>query len=328
MHKMESSLGQTPLENSLFSPSKAKTLKVKGESGFSDGSVCYNEKHNLIIACPLNSTIQFYDATTLLPVKGRETQKLEGSVMQMSFCSEAETYLLGCPSGFIYEYNVARNQLKKLKKYQEQVLAVAFLNKNFYAFSLFGSNKLYIGNFNNDNVIRFGSNKSDAVSLKSLAKRNLLFSGLMDGSLMIHRTNKLPSLKIFGVIQAHKAGQMVLTVQNININGKEFMVTASSDLTAKIWCLVKGRMRLLRVIRTEEICYSLVYLENFKMIAITEKSKYIKFFSVSSGKLEKMFCVNEDATHCLFWMKEKNMIGVTSYHKDLIDFVQVKKQEK
>ncbi len=82
-------------------------------------------------------------------------------------------------------------------------------------------------------------------------------------------------------------------------------------------------MRMLKVIRCECTPHSVVYLENYKMVAISYEANYVKFFSFPCMKLERTVYLDDDGRHYLFLMKEKNMIGVTSYNKNLIEFIQL-----
>ncbi len=108
-------------ETPLFSPFIVKTLKPEGGSYSHFGSACYNQEHNLIIACPADKTIQCYDATTFEPQQDKKILKLRGSVVEMSLQPETDSYLLGCSPGFIYEYNVSKNKFKMLKQFGKKV---------------------------------------------------------------------------------------------------------------------------------------------------------------------------------------------------------------
>ena len=258
-----------------------------------------------------------------LPIKGRETQKLDGSVMNMSFHPETDTYIMGCSEGSIYMYNASSHELKRLKKCEKQVPTATFVDSSHYVFSSLESKKLALGTLENDNLLSFDSHNSDIFCLQNLSKRNLLLSGVIGGSVMIYRTDKLPQLRIFCSARAHLPGMLVFTAQSITINGKEYVITAGQEGAVKIWHLIKGRMRLLRVIWTEEIPYSVVYLEYYRRIAIASECNYVRFFSLPCGRLESTVYLSEDDTHSLFLMKEKNMIGVMSYNDSSIEFIQL-----
>ncbi len=91
----------------------------------------------------------------------------------------------------------------------------------------------------------------------------------------------------------------------------------------KIWHLVKGRMRLLKVFRDSYGIHSVVYLESYKMIAIASNTNSVKFFSFPCMKLEKTVDLSQNGSHFLFLMKDKNMVGVTSQNEKLIEFIQL-----
>jgi len=275
----------------------------------------------MIIACPLDFTMQFYDATTLLPLKERETQKLYAPVMEMSFHLETDTYIIECINGSLYTYNASNQELKKLKVYGNETQAIAIVNPQYYAFA--SSKKLFLMNSENEDMVGFDSHTSAPSCLQHINKRDLLLSGLENGSVMIYRTDKVPHLQVFCSVRAHQ--DAVYPVQEMNVNGKEYIMTAGHDRSVKIWHLVKGRMRLLRVIYSEEYFSSVVYFENYKLIAIARKrSNEIKFLRFPSGKLESaVFVRKDDNIHGLFLMKEENMIGATSLKSDVIEFIQL-----
>ena len=99
------------------------------------------------------------------------------------------------------------------------------------------------------------------------------------------------------------------------------MITGSGNSPMKIWHFLKGKMRLLKVLQEEDVS-SLVYLENYKMIATTCESKEIKFWRFPSMKLEKKINFSED-TRDLFLVKEKNLIGRTNLGEYKIEFVKL-----
>jgi len=328
----ESHLSTVSNQNSLGKPSLSPSL-AKTTEGDDFVSASYCQRHNIIIACFLDSTIKFYDATTLLPSKGRETKQLDGCVTCMSYHEATDTFLIGCDSGFIYTYNAGNDELKLLRNCGEdaRMRRVVFVNSRFYAFGYLRLKGLAIGSLENEDIYKVGPQNSDCSDLVSLPERGLLVSSYENGSVRAYRTNKPPNLKAICSVKAHQGGQWVPTIENINANGKEYTVTAGSDRTVKIWHLVKGKMRLLRVIQTEERVYQFVYLEKYKMIAAPRESfKEIRFWSILSGKLERTFVYSEsrEIWH-LFLMKDRNMIGGVSgkseleYRCDSTEFIQL-----
>jgi len=234
IESFSSSRNQNSLPKPFFSPFLVTPLKVQGDGRFLNDSACYNSKYNMVTACSSNRTVQFYDASTLEPSKRREVLDLEGSVTQMAFQSETDTYILGCNSGFIYKYNISRNELVKVKQCQNQVQGVVYLKSTLFAFPLFNIKKLYIGNLDHNDVVTFDLNENNPTSLHYSQKRDLLFLGTSNGSVMIYRTDKLPDLQILYSVQAHSAGNWVLDIQCIHVNGKEYIATAGDDWTVKI----------------------------------------------------------------------------------------------
>ena len=312
------------LNKPLFSPSLTRQLKLQGDSSFIHGSAHYSQRHNIIIVHPLDGKIQLYDATTLLPLKGRQLNDVEQSVISLKYHHKTDVFLLGCMSGSIYLYNPSSDELKMLQKYEKYMLSSAFLSSTFYAFSVLGSKELYIGNLDNGDTLKFDSRNNEVFALHHLAKSQLLLSGAIDGSVRIYRTTKLPDLKEVCAIQAHEAGKWVSDIQSININGKEYVITTSTDCTMRIWEMSKERIRLVKVIRMENVLCSWVYLEDYKMIAVLYgQYNYIEFLRFPSGKLERRFRLKIGEVWNVFWMKDKNMIGVTDFAERMIDFVKL-----
>ncbi len=110
-----------------FSPYLDSLMKLRFRNNFIYGSVCYNQKHNMIISCPADGTIQFDDANTLKSIKGRYMLKINCDVTQLSFDPETEAYIMGCSEGSIAMYNTEKDELKKLREYLFPVLGVTFL---------------------------------------------------------------------------------------------------------------------------------------------------------------------------------------------------------
>jgi len=248
----------------------------------------------------------------------------------MSFWPESDTYLLGCAYGDIYSYDASNNNLKRVQKHGESfVLAIAFINSTYYAFSSCKSGQLHLASLENEGVapLVFPSQESDSWYLHSIPKKNLLFSGLANGSIILYRTNQLPKLPIISTIQAHKIGKYVTTIQNITINKKEYIVTGGNDHAIRIWHIIKGKMRLLKVIQIEEDISCMVYLENYKMIATTHHREYIKFFSIPSGKLTTTLRLDMTKSRNIFLMNDKNTLGVADLGKNIIKMVQLHRPE-
>ena len=83
---------QAFFEKPLFSSFVAKTLKFQGNDGFLYESACYNPKHNMIIACPGDKTMQFYDAATFEPCEERQVFKLKYSLLSPCFFHQFLTH--------------------------------------------------------------------------------------------------------------------------------------------------------------------------------------------------------------------------------------------
>lgn len=86
-------------------------------------------------------------------------------------------------------------------------------------------------------------------------------------------------------------------------------------------------MRLLRVIETKRVIRDLVYLKNYRKIAVLYQSGEVEFFGVFSGKSERKVSVNEYRPESMFLMEDKNVIGVMNYWQSKIEFIQLHAEE-
>jgi len=308
-----------------FAPSIVDSMEVPANIGFNYGANVYNQKHNMIIACPSNSSVHFYDATELAPLKLRKRKQISSSVVQMSYWPETDTHLMGCAFGDIYTYNATTNYLAKvLKEGDSFILAITHLSADTYAFSSSKSGKLYIGSLeDNEKSVPLYSKESDAWYLHHLHQRKILLSGLASGKIAIYNTKKSSNVKMIDSLQAHKFGKYVTVITTVKISGKEYIVTGGNDHTIKIWHFVKGKMRLLKVIQNNEDVSTIVYLENYKMIASTHHRDYIKFFKMPFGTLEKTLPLGLNKARNIFLMKDKNLLGVADLTRNVIKMVQL-----
>jgi len=295
----------------LFSQFLASSLQAQRGSGFAYQSAYYNQKNNFILANPIGSVLQLYDATTFLPLKGRDLQEANGLVTDASYHEEADTYIFGYRSGFICSYNASNNEVRVLQDFEGPIMAVGFLSSKLYVFSSYHSKGLSLGSLEDDVVLEIGPQNSSCAYAHHLSKRDLLLSGLEDGSMIIYCTRNLPQLKIIGSV-----------IQSAMINGKEYVITATEDEGIKVWCTRKGKLKLIKVIQMG-IVRNFVYLENYKMIATVSGVNLIEFLSILTGKLERRMKLGQHEAQRMFLMKDKNMIGLPGYRNNSIEFVQL-----
>lgn len=195
----------SPLEKRPFEPFVANTLKVldlKGCYGFLPESVAYSEKFNLILGCHMNESLHFYDATTLLPLEGVKPERLKNPALIMSFWPETDTVIFGCLEGHVYAYDLSIKILQKVQQVEKHVFAMAFISSKLFAFAASDTQKLYIGNLKNGDLIHFdlGTNNSSR-SLFCLPNKKFLFSSLQNGSVQVYRTDQIPRLPIITSIR-------------------------------------------------------------------------------------------------------------------------------
>jgi len=318
-------MDEFPSEERPFAPFVANTLKFEGKGNFVGQSVAYVEKHNLIIGCPNESSLQAFDATTLLPRKEIKTEKLDDALVRMSFFPEAETLVLGCLDGQIYAYNLSNMNLRKIQKgRRKEIVAMTFLNSGYYAFSQYESFELLVGNLHNEDVLAFNLNGKDSFGLYNFPKRSLLFSTLQDSSIVIYRTDRLPKFPILYLNRDYKS-QDWTKVLSLTIKGKDFIVTAGYDEKIQIWHLTKGKMKKLKGFSVQEGVVGMVYLENYKMLAVTFTGSSLKFFRFPSGKLESTLGLGMKYCQNIFLMKDKNALGVAGSNKNIVKIIQLHK---
>jgi len=274
---------------------------------------------------PSNSSVHFYDAEELTPMKQRKKKQLNSSVVQMSYCEDTDTHLMGCAFGDIYTYNATLNKFKKiLKEGDSFILAITYLDENNFAFSSSKSGKLFFGNIKTEKAVQKYSKESDAWYLHHMPGKNLLFAGLANGKIAAYKTNgKDGRYPLVESVQAHRFGKYVTMITSVNIKGKEYIITGGNDHTIKIWHILRGRLRLLKVIQNNEDVSTIVYLENYQMIASTHHKDYIKFFKVPSGKLEATINLGLTKARNIFLMKDKNKLGVADLTRNVIKMVQL-----
>jgi len=281
---------QSSSDKRSFSPVLGHTLKIKEDCDSLSrvGESVYNQRHNMIIVNPGDHTIRFYDTSTLLPLEGRDILELDGLVTEIRFCPENETYMITCSNKSLYIYNPARKSLKELRNRTEaSIFSVIFINSECYAL-LTLSNKLYLCNLENEEIVGFRSKEDASFPFETLKNRRILVTGLKNGSLVVYRTDRLPKLPMICSVQAHQIGKFVIKLESVFMKNKEYIVTCGFDGKIHLWHLVKGRMRRLRSIVIGEIIHGLVFLEEYKMLAITygRDANEMKFISLLSGRLK------------------------------------------
>jgi len=312
-----------------FCPSVVHTIEVPANIGFNYGANVYNQKHNMIITCPSNSTVYFYDANEMAPMKQRRRKQISSSVVQMSYCHETDSHLMGCAFGDIYNYNATTNQLNKVGKEGDSfVLAITHIDANNYAFSSSKSNRLYFGNLNNENAVSSYSLNSDSWYLFHHTEKRLLLSGLANGKLAVYNTRPGPNnYKLVDSVQAHRFGKYLTVILKINIKGKEYILTGGNDHTMKIWHLVRGKVKLIKTVQTTEDVSTIVYLEDYQMIATTHHRDFVKFWSLPFIKLEHTLTLGLNKARNIFHMKDKNLLGVADLSRNFIKVIQLHPSE-
>jgi len=166
------------------------------------------------------------------------------------------------------------------------------------------------------------SKDSDSWYLFHHNEKKLLFSGLANGKLAIYNTKK-SNYPMVQSVQAHKFGKYVTVILTVNVKGKEYIVTGGNDHTIKLWQILKGKLRLVRVITTTEDVSTIVYLEEYQMLATTHHRDFVRFWKLPYGKLESTLSLGLNKARNIFPMKDKNMLGVADLSKNLLKVIQL-----
>ena len=275
------------------------------------------------MACSYDNSVQFFDATTLLPLEGREAQKVDSAVRHIAFEPETETFLLSCESGSIYSYGISNKILKIVQEETNSLFIHAeFIDSKRCVFP--GHlDEVSIGNLEDGSRIRLETKERSLYSMKNLKKKNLLLASSVGGSLRIYRTDCLPKKLPMLYSVGRDEYMAAVEIHNLIINGKEYIVTPGCDCKIRIWHMMKGKLRLLRVISMKEEVFCTVYLENYKMLAVTHRRDFISFFSLPSGQLVRTLDLKLRDCQGIFLMEDKNAIGVGSYTESTIKIIQL-----
>jgi len=204
------------------------------------------------------------------------------------------------------------------------LLSITFLNSTTYAFVPL-SRAIFIKSLDYEEYRCFRPKNEAAHSLQSFTEGRFLVSGLVNGSVVIYRTDRLPKLLMICSEQAHEAGKSVSSIEKARINGKECIVTHELDGVISVWYMIKGRMRRLRTIMIQDVIYGFVYVEEHKMLAIScgEGADSVKFLSLISGRVECRLDLQMKDARNLFLMEGKNAIGVLGEQASQIKIVQL-----
>lgn len=234
---MNLNLDATPSSTNVF-------FRVQGDAGFHNGANFYSEKYNMIIACPADNTVQFYNATTLLPVEGRKTLHLDSSVLQISYSAETDTCTLKCMHGNIYSYDLRNHLLTKQQKCGET------RNPVYYQF-LSSSGQISIRNEQDISLTR---------SLRILRKISLPQDWKPEGdfpkveNVIINGKEHVIAAEANGIIRVWQVvkGEMT-SVKVINIGEKiswfvyleksQVIVTTHGKEYIKFWSLASGKLK-------------------------------------------------------------------------------------
>jgi len=317
---LESRISKLLARQRPFFPFISNKFEV-GTAGFYYGANTYNQNHNMIISCPMDGTVNFIDAVALKPRKQEiSLPEDQGFVAHMAYSAQTEIYLFGYFHGGIYKYHVSENKIEKLLTGDERpVTGITWLNSDFYAFSVWKQKGITIGNLETIQIERFDYHSKYPGHFVNLESQELFVMGSIDGFLSVHRTNKLMKLPAICLRRGDGVGMM----EKLVMNKKEYIVTSGSDGKIKIWHVNRGRIRLLKVIEFEEDITSMVYLENYRMIAVTCRENYIKFLKIPSGKLRWTLDVEMSQVSNVFLMKDKNALGVADWDQNVIKIIQL-----
>jgi len=317
-----------------FAPLVVKTFQLPEKSY--DGPNIYIEKYDMIISCPARHAIKFYNATTLLPFKERKSPELYSSIVRIAHLPDTEICLLACFSGNMFLYDLSTNLSNMvLTNGGLQISAMEFMDSKNYVFLARESaffratlSSLYLGKFFYGSRTSFPLKNKDPCSLHLLPKPKILLIGLSNSSIISVRINQIdrcPKMEVLDTKQS-RFGVRSTTIKSAVINGKEYVITGGYDHMMRIWHFIKGKLRLLKAINTDDIVSNIVYLEKYKMVAVTCRTSDVRFFKLPLGKLVAKVVLGDQQYEGMFLMKEKNTLGVSCCFNREIKFVQLHRQ--
>jgi len=128
----------------------------------------------------------------------------------------------------------------------------------------------------------------------------------------VYRTDQLPRLPLVDTIQGYDVNSYAIPrkIQSVIISRKEYVLTVGADCKIRIRHLLKGKLKPLKTFQTGERVFSMVYLEDYKMLVTTHNTQSIKFWKFPSGRLESRLDLKMANCYGIFFMKDKNCLGV------------------
>lgn len=282
-----------------LTPFSANVFRIEGDAGFHAGTNFYSEKYDMIIACPADKTVQFYDAATLLPVQGRKPLRLDSSVVQISYCEETDKCTLTCEHENVYSYHLESRLLFKSQKFPEN-------------FSSSQPNQIPI---EIPQATDFAQ-ENDASDSHTSDILNFLLS---DDSFNTSRRKRLPNR--ISASYDYRAEGSIIKTEKAKISEKEYGITADNNGRVQIWQETKGKVKLVRGINTGEKISWFVYLEKYQMIVTTHNQRYIRFWSLASEKLKFTYYSDEIKSRDVFLMNGRNAVGLADSRMSMIEIV-------
>jgi len=325
-----------------LAPFIAKRFEVEGEAeggiidGFKHDMIAYDEKSNLIICCPNGRTVYFYDATTLK--QSRSPLKFKGFVTSLAFSSEVDTLILGYSDFEFYAYKISENKLDKWDRLNPEPFGrtIVLGNSSWVAFSTYQLQGFLVIDLKgkDDGVYFYPANPGPFdIEICSIESQGIVILSSKDREMSVHRTRTSKFPRLLRLFSRKIYGKQ--TMKSIIMNKREYLIASDNyPCIIKIYEMKKGKMALLKVIRPKErIIYGMVYLEEYKMIAVAGYDG-VEFIEILSGKShinvdfvepdwDLDWIIEPSRPSNMFLMKEKNSIGVTFQDNNTIKIIQL-----
>lgn len=298
-----------------------QTIDCNSTIGFNYGANLLTQ-NGIIISCPSNCSIKFIHLETMLiedhPVK------LSSSVVQMSYFEKKNQILLACVFGEIYLYDLTTHQLNIIYKHptQKMITAITFIDVDQYLFSVHESKGLFLANFHNDLIANIPTNYSNSWYL--CTNNNLVYSGFATGHLSIYKI-KNSQLYLLDTKQAHKLYTFVSCVTLFTIGNINYIATAGTDRTIKLWVLKHHKFKLLKQTKIpfnyEISC--MIYLSKYRLLVTSHHRDDIMFWKTPTLNLLKSKYFDVKTVRNLFVLND-HTFAAADLNQPTIQILQVR----
>lgn len=283
----------------------------------------YDEKRNLIIASKSDGSLVLYNMSNL---EIKKSHGLASSVVKISYDEKTDDYLFGCKNGFIYIYDPSIDHYQMIYDAKREIKDLIHLDGNKFLFVTTLDKKIYLGVFKYT-----GASVSTAHSLNHICtslhyqkEKKMLYSGFANGKMSIYNVDKIGNLSLIQTIQAHD--DFVQCIISINLWDKDYVVTATKKSTIKIWTIVSGTVRLMKVIQIGfRSLNNIIYLPKYQVLAINlTYLDDIHFYEIPSGTKVKYYWSTYSKKN-IFALNSSDSLGIIYDNADVVDILKLSK---